>query len=205
MPSASCPRLGQAERVRLLEVADEQRADRHLGADVDEDRRPRRAPGGGTARRCRDRATRSRRRRRPTRWYRSWAASSARQSPPAGRARPPGRRTGAEPPAPPAPAGPPGVSLASSAADRPGDRQDERADEHGNARSPSELNACVSVSRDEAVSGLPSMATNGLAATCRITMPVASTKKRPGTRRTNGRRPPGRTAGSRAPRPPGPP
>ena len=46
----------------------------------------------------------------------------------------------------------------------------------GNAQVASELNAWVSVRRDEAVSGRPSTATNGLAATCRTTMPVASTK-----------------------------
>ena len=38
----------------------------------------------------------------------------------------------------------------------------------GKAQVASELNACVSVRRDDAVSGLPSTATNGLAATCRI-------------------------------------
>jgi hypothetical protein len=46
----------------------------------------------------------------------------------------------------------------------------------GNAQVASELKACVSVRRDDAVSGLPSTATNGLAATCKMTMPVASTK-----------------------------
>ena len=35
----------------------------------------------------------------------------------------------------------------------------------GNAQVASELKACVSVRRDDAVSGLPSTATNGLAAT----------------------------------------
>ncbi len=44
---------------------------------------------------------------------------------------------------------------------------------------PSELNACVSVSRDEAVSGLPRTATKGLAATCSSVMPDASTKSAP--------------------------
>ena len=41
---------------------------------------------------------------------------------------------------------------------------------------PSELNACVSVRRDEAVSGLPSAATNGFAATWSSVIPDASTK-----------------------------
>ena len=40
---------------------------------------------------------------------------------------------------------------------------------------PSELNAWVSVRREEAVSGLPSAATNGLAATCSSVIPEAST------------------------------
>ena len=40
---------------------------------------------------------------------------------------------------------------------------------------PSELKAWVSVSRDDAVSGLPSAATNGFAATCSSVMPEAST------------------------------
>ena len=40
---------------------------------------------------------------------------------------------------------------------------------------PSELKAWVSVSRDDAVSGFPSTATNGLAATCSSVIPDAST------------------------------
>ncbi len=40
---------------------------------------------------------------------------------------------------------------------------------------PSELKAWVSVSREEAVCGFPSAATNGLAATCSSVIPEAST------------------------------
>ena len=66
---------------------------------------------------------------------------------------------------------------------------------------PSELNAWVSVSRDDAVSGLPSTATNGFAATWSSVMPDASTNS--ASRKSgNERAPPrDRTAGSRAPRP----
>jgi hypothetical protein len=46
----------------------------------------------------------------------------------------------------------------------------------GNTKVASELNAWVRVNRDDAVSGFPSTATNGLAATWRTTIPVASTK-----------------------------
>ncbi len=44
---------------------------------------------------------------------------------------------------------------------------------------PNELKACVSVSREDAVSGLPSTATNGFAATWSSVMPAASTKSAP--------------------------
>jgi len=42
---------------------------------------------------------------------------------------------------------------------------------------PSELKAWVSVSRLDAVAASPSTVTYGLAATCKIVMPAASTKK----------------------------
>ena len=69
-----------------------------------------------------------------------------------------------------------GVIFASSAADSPATARMTGPMKVGNAQVASELNAWVSVSRDEAVSGRPSTATNGFAATCRMTMPVASTK-----------------------------
>ena len=66
--------------------------------------------------------------------------------------------------------------FASSAADSPATARMIGPMKVGNAQVASELNACVSVRRDDAVSGFPRTATNGFAATCRTTMPVASTK-----------------------------